>query len=65
MFRTLPAIFTAPMLRDRRTLRHLGRPLQVIAGVVMIAFGIAIMTGELSAFAVWLLRTFLVFGTIG
>lgn len=61
----LAAAFTGKLLRHLRTLRHAGRPLQVAAGAVMVGVGIAMMTGQLSVFAVWLLRTFPVLGTIG
>ena len=52
----------AKRLRD---LGRIGRWLQVAAGVVMITMGIAMITGQLSAFAVWLLNTFPIFSTIG
>jgi len=59
------AAFTDVLIRHLRTLRHLGRPLQAIAGGVMIVMGIAIMTGQITSFALWLLRTFPFFGGIG
>jgi len=39
--------------------------LQIVAGVVLIAMGIAMMTGHLSRFAFWLLETFPALGRIG
>lgn len=48
-----------------RKLRRMGRILQIIAGVVMILMGIAMLTGQMAAFAFWLLDTFPVFGRIG
>jgi hypothetical protein len=36
-----------------------------IAGVVMMAMGLAMITGQLSVFALWLLKTFPVLSTIG
>jgi cytochrome c-type biogenesis protein len=61
----LAAAFTGGLVKHLRTLRHIGRPLQVAAGLVLVAVGVAMMTGQLSAFALWLLRTFPVLGTIG
>jgi cytochrome c-type biogenesis protein len=37
----------------------------VAAGVIMIIMGVAMITGYLSVFAVWLLNTFPIFATIG
>ena len=47
----------AAMARARR-LGRLGRILQVTSGAIMVAAGIAIATGEMSRFAVWLLQIF-------
>jgi len=46
-------------------LRKIGRPLMAIAGAVMIAVGIAMMTGRLTAFSYWLLERFPALGRIG
>ena len=49
-------------------IRRLGRAslwLHRVAGVVMIAMGIAVMTGQITDIAFWLLETFPVLGTIG
>jgi cytochrome c-type biogenesis protein len=40
-------------------------PLQVGAGVILILMGIAMITGYLTTFSYWLLRTFPVFSQIG
>jgi cytochrome c-type biogenesis protein len=36
-----------------------------MAGGVMVLMGVAMMTGQLSRFGFWLLKTFPVFGRIG
>ncbi|MBI2313952.1 MAG: cytochrome c biogenesis protein CcdA [Betaproteobacteria bacterium] len=59
------ALFTGAFVQRLRFLRHLGRPLQVAAGLLMIVMGIAIATGQLSAFSYWLLRSFPGLGRIG
>jgi len=46
-------------------LRRAGRPLQIAAGVMLILFGVAMVTGKLSAFAYWLLEIFPALGLIG
>lgn len=47
----------AAMARARR-LGRLGRILQVASGAVMVVAGLAIATGEMTRFAVWILQTF-------
>jgi len=47
----------AAMARARR-LGRLGRALQLGSGAVMVAFGLAIATGELGRLAIWFLETF-------
>lgn len=59
------AVFTDAMLGRLKGLRKTGRWLQVGAGVGMILMGIAMITGMLSTFGFWLLKTFPVFQTIG
>lgn len=44
--------------------RHAHR-IQVVAGVLMIAMGVALATGQITVLAYWLLETFPVFGRIG
>jgi cytochrome c-type biogenesis protein len=46
-------------------LRRAGRSLQFAAGIVMILFGIAMVTGEVTTFSYWLLDKFPVLGRIG
>ncbi len=48
-----------------RAIGRAGRLRYKTAGAVMVLMGVAIMTGQLSAFAWWLLETFPVLGAIG
>ncbi len=59
------AAFTGFMLRRLKNMRRFGRWLQIVAGAGMILMGIAMITGWLSTFAFWMLKTFPIFKTIG
>lgn len=65
----VPFLFSAVFLRELlgrlKRLRHAGRPLQAAAGVTMVLMGVAMMTGQLTAFSYWLLETFPALGRIG
>lgn len=61
----LAAIFMRELLGRIRSLRRAGRWLQVVAGVVMILFGVAMVSGKLTTFSYWLLEMFPVLGQIG
>lgn len=61
----LVALFTRELAARMRVLRRVGWILQVVAGLVLVVMGIAMMTGELSRFAYWLLETFPALGRIG
>jgi cytochrome c-type biogenesis protein len=61
----LVALFTRELAARMRPLRRLGWALQIIAGLVLVVMGIAMMTGRLSQFAFWLLETFPALGKIG
>ena len=61
----LAAVFTGSFLSRANALRRIGRPLQIGAGIVMIMMGIAMVTGYLTAFSYWLLKTFPALGAIG
>ena len=61
----LVAVFTRELAARMRVLRRVGWLLQIVAGVVLVVMGIAMMTGELSRFAFWLLETFPALGRIG
>ncbi|MDP2240738.1 MAG: cytochrome c biogenesis protein CcdA [Burkholderiales bacterium] len=59
------ALFTGGLAQRLKKLRRAGRALQIGAGVIMIVMGIAIMTGQLSAFSYWLIEAFPFLATIG
>ena len=59
------ALSTERLLRGLRRLGRLGRSLQIGAGAVMVVMGVAMITGQLSAFSYWLLGTFPVLAQIG
>jgi cytochrome c-type biogenesis protein len=61
----LVALFTRELAARMRALRRVGWLLQIVAGLVLVAMGIAMMTGHLSRFAFWLLETFPALGRIG
>jgi cytochrome c-type biogenesis protein len=52
------AAFTDRLTRRLRTIGQIGRRLHQVAGLVMVAMGIAMMTGQLSALSYWLLDAF-------
>lgn len=59
------ALFTEGLASRLKSMRRSGRVLQTAAGVIMIAMGIAMVTGQMSTFAFWLLERFPIFGKIG
>jgi cytochrome c-type biogenesis protein len=61
----LAALFTDAIAARVKAIGRTGRLLYKGAGGVMVLMGVAIMTGQLSAFAYWLLATFPVLGRIG
>lgn len=61
----LAALFTGWFVERLPRLKRLGRALHISAGVVLVAMGIAMVTGYLSAFAFWLLERFPALATIG
>lgn len=61
----LAALFTQTLMGSLPGMRKAGRYLQVGAGGVMIVMGVAMMTGQMTRFAFWLLETFPAFGSIG
>ena len=52
------AVFTEGLFGRLRILARTGRFLQVGAGGVVVGMGLAIITGQLTAFSYWLLETF-------
>lgn len=61
----LAAVFTRELIARMRVLRRAGRPLQIAAGVVMVLFGAAMLSGRLTAFSYWLLERFPALARIG
>jgi hypothetical protein len=61
----LAALFTQTLLGSLPRMRKAGRYLQVFAGGVMILMGLAMMTGQMTRLAFWLLDTFPALGSIG
>ena len=59
------ALFTRELAGRLGGLRRFGTALQIAAGLILVVMGAAMMTGQLSRFAFWLLETFPVFGRIG
>ena len=61
----IAAAFTGLFLRHMARIRRISRPLQIGAGVIMVAMGIALITGYLSSVAFWLLEAFPGLAAIG
>ena len=61
----LTALFTRELAGRLRALRRLGTVLQIVAGVILILMGIAMMSGQLSRLGFWLLENFPVLQRIG
>jgi len=61
----LCAVFMREVAGKLKLLRRSGQALQVVAGLILVLMGIAMITGQLSAFGFWLLKTFPVFQRIG
>lgn len=61
----LSAVFMRELVGRLKVLRHAGRPLQMVAGAIMVLMGVAMVTGKLTEFSYWLLETFPLLGKIG
>ena len=61
----LAALFTRELAGRLKGLRRFGSVLQIVAGLILVLMGIAMMTGRLTAFGFWLLETFPALGRIG
>jgi cytochrome c-type biogenesis protein len=61
----LAALFTRELAGRLKSLRRFGAVLQIVAGLILVLMGVAMMTGQLTAFAYWLLNTFPTLGRIG
>lgn len=59
------AVFTDRLVGRLKTLGRIGRRLEIAAGAVVVAMGVAIVTGGLTTFSYWLLETFPVLAKIG
>lgn len=61
----LAAVFTQTLMGSLPRMPRAGRVLQITAGGIMILMGLAMMTGQMTRFAFWLLERFPAFGSIG
>ncbi len=61
----LAALFTDAIAARIRVISKAGRWLYMGAGIAMVVMGVAVITGQLSRFAYWLLGTFPILSTIG
>ena len=61
----LAAIFTDKLVSGIRSTRRIGQWFYKIAGVILIAIGVAMVTDMLSAFSYWLLDVFPILGQLG
>ena len=59
------AMFTDAFLAWRKSIARIGRPVQAVAGAVMLVMGFAMITGQMARFALWLLDAFPGLATIG
>jgi cytochrome c-type biogenesis protein len=61
----IAAAFTSLFLRRMKTIRRISRPFQIGAGIILVAMGIAMITGHLTSFAFILIEAFPALGRIG
>ena len=61
----LTALFTDHLTRRLKATRRTGWLMQIAAGVIMVGIGLAMITGQMSIFAFWLLEQFPIFTRIG
>lgn len=61
----LAALFMGGFVGRLRTLRRVGRILQILSGAVMMAMGAAMMTGHMTSMAGWFLDLFPALANIG
>lgn len=61
----LAAVFLGTFMTRVSSMRRSGRVLQWIAGGIMIAMGVAMITGHLTSFAFWFLETFPALSKLG
>jgi cytochrome c-type biogenesis protein len=61
----LAALFTDGLIARLKAFGRVGRLLQLVAGAILILMGIAMLTGQLSAFSYWLLDAFPALSRVG
>lgn len=61
----LAAAFTDGLLARLKSISRVGRVLQLFAGGVMVLMGVAMITGYLTAFSIWLLEMFPILSKFG
>jgi cytochrome c-type biogenesis protein len=61
----LAALFMRGFVARLATMRRAGRVLKIVAGLVMVAMGVAMISGHLGLFAFQLLEAFPALGRIG
>lgn len=61
----LAAVFTGALTARLKAIGRVGRALRLLAGAIMVLMGIAMITGDLTAFSYWLLESFPILATIG
>ena len=61
----LAALFAERATHVMRRLRGFGAILQIAGGLVMVAFGMAMLTGQVSTLSLWLLKALPALGQIG
>lgn len=61
----LAALFTDGLVARLKAIGRLGRVLQILAGGLLVLMGIAMITGQLTAIAYWLLDAFPILAGIG
>lgn len=61
----LAALFTDGLAARLKTIGRLGRVLQILAGGLLVLMGIAMITGQLTVVAYWLLEAFPLLADIG
>jgi cytochrome c-type biogenesis protein len=61
----LAAAFTGFLVRRRVAVGRIGRALHNLTGIILIVFGLLMITGQLERLAIWLLATFPILGQLG
>jgi cytochrome c-type biogenesis protein len=61
----LSGLFLERFMRHHRALKRWSRPLHIATGLMLVAMGIALITGHITRVASWLLTTFPIFTRLG